>query len=114
MKTGTITIAGNTYLTCLSTRALMRLQDKGKGSIEKVFDELVESGSLSETFELLYMLMDAGARYAKLAGIENPPLISYDEMIDTLGIDDLPEVQKSLAGAIVASAPDIETVPEKK
>lgn len=114
MKTGTITIAGHTYLTCLSTRVLMRLQDKGKGSIKKVFAEIEKNASLSETFELLYMLMDAGARYAKLAGIENPPLISYDEMIDTLGIDDLPALQESIAAAVVASTPDIETVPAKK
>ena len=108
MKTGTIEIAGKTYITCLSTRVVMNLQKKGK--LEDVLADVEKSEDLSTIMELIYMLIDAGDRYAKLAGLDNPPLMSFDDMVDVLGIDDLANMRDAFAMAVVDATPDIKTV----
>lgn len=108
MKTGTIEIAGKTYLTCMSARTLTKLQEMG--GVAKVFERLDKSDDIEEVFKLLHMFMDAGARYAKIAGIDNPPLMSFDDLLDMVGLDDLAKLKDTVESTVTASAPTIETI----
>lgn len=106
MKTGKIEIAGKTYLTCLSAAVIVKLQEKG--DIQSIMADLEKSQSLKDSLEMIYLLIEAGSRYAKLTGIDNPPLMSFDDMCDILGMDDLIAMNTAITETIEAAAPDIE------
>ena len=60
-------------------------------------------------------MIDAGDRYAKIEGIDNPGTISYDELVDTLGVDEYQDVFGAIAEAVQkGTKPDVQTKPAKK
>lgn len=91
MRTGKIEINGKEYLLCFSTRVVRACSERygSVGNIDKALTSGTEAEMMDESFWLLETMMDAGARYAKLNGIEAPPPLSYDDLYDLCGLDDL-------------------------
>lgn len=112
MRTGKITIKGKEYLTCFSTRALIACEERS-GSIEHELEK-IEGGSIKECIWLIYQLIIAGDRYAKIEGIENPEPMTYDELIDSLGADEYPGIFKAIKDTTTAGTNrNIEVKPSK-
>ena len=101
MRTGKVEINGKEYLLCFSTRVLMALEERG-GSSEAELQRIMDEHKVSDLFWLLEKMIDAGDRYAKLEGIENPGTISGDNLIDLVGVDDYETMFQSIVGAVAA------------
>ena len=67
MRTGKITIGGKDYITCLSTRVLVALEERG-GDADQELARIMQGRKLGDLFWLLAQMIDAGDRYAKLEG----------------------------------------------
>ena len=107
MRTGTITINDKTYMTCMSIRVLTWLEGLGEGDSNVNLNRLLSEGNLSDIFQLLVQLIDAGDRYARINGLDNPGTITYDDLVDSMGIDDvdkLTEMAKSITDTISAGS----------
>lgn len=117
MRTGQITINGKTYLTCMSIRVLTWLEEYGDGDSNQNLSRLITEGNLTDMFRLLAQLIDAGDRYAKINDMENPGVLSYDELLDTMGVDDvekIAEMAKSITDTIKAGTEGhVKTKPAK-
>lgn len=107
MRTGTITINDKTYMTCMSIRVLTWLEDLGEGDSNANLSRLINEGKLTDMFQLLVQLIDAGDRYAKLNDIDNPGVLTYDELVDSMGVDDvdkLTQMARSITETISAGS----------
>lgn len=90
MRTAKIEIDGREHLLCFSARVVRACTEK-YGGVEKIGDALSEGSpveTLDEAVWLLATMMDAGARYAKLNGIDNPPPLSAEDMLDVCDLSD--------------------------
>lgn len=117
MKTGSIEINGKKYLLCFSARTMKNIVDK-YGNVS--FDELlsVDEKDLGKTFDttmwLLSLFLDAGSRFAKLNGLENPDPLSYEDLYDLCGFDDLSKLKGSISKTISSGLKrNVETEPRK-
>ena len=99
MKTGKVRIGNKEYVTCFSVRVMLNLREK-YGDIEKGLQGVAGVQNIEDAFWIVYELMKAGAQYAKLEGIENPPLPEYDTCLDLVGVDDLPEITNSIVDTV--------------
>lgn len=91
MRTGKIEVRGKEYILCFSARVVRDCSER-YGGIEKIGEALTEGTEakvMDECFWLLSMMMDAGARYAKLEGLNNPAPLSYDDLYDLCDMEDL-------------------------
>lgn len=114
MKTGKITINGKEYITCLSTRVLIALEERG-GNADKELSRIMKDAKLSDLFWLLAQMIDAGDRYAKLEGIENPGSITLEHLMDAMGPDDYEKLTEAMGATIKAgTTPTVESIPGKK
>ena len=113
MRTGKITVNGLDYITCLSTRVLVALEGRGGGA-DKELAPIVGSANLSDLFWLLAQMIDAGNRYAKLEGLENPGTLSLDDLLDTMGPDDYEGMTTAMTETVRAgTTPTVEAKPGK-
>ncbi len=116
MRTGKIEINGKEYLLCFSTR-VMRDCSERYGGIENMNKALLEGTGaqmMDESIWLLAVMMDAGARYAKLNSIETPPPLSYDDLYDLCGVDDLLGMKTKIFETVAnGNEREIEVEPEK-
>ena len=113
MRTSKITVAGTEYITCLSTRVLVALEERG-GDADKELARIMQGKKLADLFWLLAQMIDAGDRYAKLEGMDNPGTLSLDELIDRMGPDDYEAMTGALADTVRAgSTPTVEAQPAK-
>ena len=78
---------------------MLNLREK-YGDIEKGLQNVAGVQNIEDAFWIVYELMKAGAQYAKLEGIENPPLPEYDTCLDLVGVDDLPEITNGIVNAV--------------
>ena len=100
MRTGKITIGGKDYITCLSTRVLVALEERG-GTPTRSLPASCRAGSW-ETFWLLAQMIDAGDRYAKLEGLDNPGSLTLDAIMDCMGPDDYEAMTGAMAETVKA------------
>lgn len=116
MRTAKIEINGKEHLLCFSAR-VMRACSERYGSVENIGKALMEgteAQTMDESVWLLSAMMDAGARYAKMEGIETPPPLSYDDLYDLCGIDDLLEMKTKIFETVAnGSERKIETEAEE-
>lgn len=113
MRTGKITVNGLDYITCLSTRVLVALEERG-GDADKELARIMKSAKLSDLFWLLAQMIDAGNRYAKLEGLENPGTLSLDDLMDTMGPDDYDGMTLAMTETVRAgTTPTVEAKPGK-
>lgn len=113
MKTNRITIKGKNYITCFSTRVLLAVEDR-EGDCDKGLQRIMKDGKISDMFWLLAQMIDAGDRYAKMEGIENPGVLTYDELVDSVGVDEYQTMFGAIVNAVKAdSTPKVQTKPAK-
>lgn len=117
MRTGKIEINGKEYLLCFSTRVVRACSERygGVENIDKALMQGTEANMMDESFWLLATMMDAGARYAKLNGIETPPPLIYDDLYDLCGVDDLMGMKTKIFETVASgSEREIDTEPENE
>lgn len=113
MRTGKITVNGQEYITCLSTRVLVALEERG-GDADKELARIMQGRKLGDLFWLLAQMIDAGDRYAKLEGIDNPGTLSLDALMDSMGPDDYEVMTGAMADTVKAgTTPTVEAKPAK-
>lgn len=113
MRTGKITVNGQEYITCLSTRVLVALEERG-GDADKELARIMQGRKLGDLFWLLAKMIDAGDRYAKLEGIDNPGTLSLDALMDSMGPDDYEVMTGAMADTVKAgTTPTVEAKPAK-
>lgn len=116
MRTSTIDIFGKKHLMCFSARVIDACTNK-YGSFEGLEKAMsVANGSgLKDTLWFMSALLDAGDRYAKRNGIDNPPAPSFDDLLDCYGIDDLATIAEAITAATDAgSSVTVETEENSK
>ena len=108
MRTGKFEFCGKTYLLVFSARVNTALEAEGISMSE------LEKGGMPVTnlMRLLYHMIDAGARYAKLSGIENPGTVSYDDLLDGMDLADMEKIPQMLA-QVVSGERKVEAEPPK-
>lgn len=102
MRTGSIVINKKEYVLCFSARVVRACTER-YGSIDNIDKHLLEgteTQTMDESVWLLEQMIAAGDRYAKQEGIENPAPLSYDEIYDLCGLDDLMGMRTKIFGAI--------------
>lgn len=97
MRTGKITIGGKDYITCLSTRVLVALEERG-GDADQELARIMQGRKLGDLFWLLAQMIDAGDRYAKLEGLDNPGSLTLDAIMDCMGPDDYEAMTGAMGG----------------
>lgn len=116
MRTATININGKERLLCFSMRAILAVNDR-YGGVEKIGAALSGesvSQNLQEAIWLISTMLEAGARYAALSGMDNPPALSCEELYDLCGADDLAELRGKIVETIVRGRDvHVEVEPEK-
>lgn len=113
MRTAKAKIHGKEYLICFSTRVLMALEERD-GDSSAGLEKIMKTQKVSDVFWLLAQMIDAGDRYAKIEGIDNPGTISYDELVDTLGVDEYQDVFGAITEAVQkGTKPEVQTKPAK-
>lgn len=116
MRTARIEIEGREYLLCFSARVVRAVTER-YGGVEAIDGAL--SGSepvraLDEAVWLLAVMMDGGARYAKLNDIDNPPALTADELLDVLDISDFGRLKDKIAETITnGKSVNVEAEPPK-
>ena len=101
MRTGKITIGGKDYITCLSTRVLVALEEGG-GDADQELARIMQGRKLGDLFWLLAQMIDAGDRYAKLEGLDNPGSLTLDAIMDCMGPDDYEAMTGAMAETVKA------------
>lgn len=113
MRTGKVKIRGKDYITCFSTRVLLALEER-EGNSDKALQQILSNGKVTDMFWLLAQMIDAGDRYAKIEGLDNPGTLTFDEIIDSIGVDDYETMFDALAEAVKrGSTPTVQTKPSK-
>lgn len=90
MRTAKITLNGEDHLLCFSARVVRNCTER-YGAIEGInaalsTDDTVKA--LDESMWMLSQMMEAGARYARMNGIENPEPLDVDGLYDCCDMND--------------------------
>lgn len=111
MRTASIEVNSRTYLTCLSTRVLMALEERG-GDADAELRRILEGGRLADLFWLLAQMIDAGSRYARHEGLDDPGTLTFDQLVDLMGPDDYQRMNAAVAETVKAGTrPTVEVRP---
>ena len=108
MRTGRFDFYGKSYLITFSARVNAALEAEGIR-----LDRLAENDTpVSSIVKILAHMIDAGDRYAKLSGIDNPGTVDYDTLLDGL---DLPDIQRipALIAEVAQGERNVEATPPK-
>ena len=116
MRTATIEINGKSYLLCFSARVIRACTER-YGDVSALADALDAEDPvkrLDEAVWVLSQMMDAGARYAKLNGIETPPPLPPDGILDQTDLSDFFRLRMSIKATITSGqAKHVEVEPSK-
>ena len=102
MRTASITLNGQEHLLCFSARVVRACTER-YGDVSGLGDALDNPDklkALDEAVWILAQMMDAGARYAKLNGLENPEPLSFDAIYDMSDLNDFFAIVAPLAGGV--------------
>lgn len=116
MRTARITIDGAEHLLCFSARVVRACTER-YGEMGGM-DEALTSGSpvqaMDEAVWMIATMMDAGARYAKLNGLDNPPPLTEEELLDVCDLGDLTQLTSKITETITnGKTPTVEAEPAK-
>lgn len=98
MRTGKITVNEKEYLLCFSAKVILSCSNR-YGNVDGIWKKLSsdsEAEVLTETFWLLSEMMDAGASYAKLTGIDNPKPLTEEELLVLVDLSDLANMKAKI------------------
>ena len=116
MRTATITIDGQEHLLCFSLRVTQACIER-YGDVRKINDAILAedlSTSMAESLWLLAQMMDGGARYAALQGIQTAPALSAEQLRELCDISDLSGIRGKIAETITnGRAMTVEAQPGK-
>lgn len=104
MRTTKLTLVGIEYTLCFSARVVRDCTER-YGDVNKVFDAMSEGEQyqqLDEVFWMLSRLMDAGERYDRHMGLNPPPALTFDDLYDTLDINDLTGLQAAVVNSVIS------------
>lgn len=115
MKTGKVKIGNKEYITCFSVRVMMNIREK-YGDIEDGMQKVAGGfENLEDDFWIVYEMMKAGAKYAEMEGLENPPVPEYETLYDLVDMHDMRTLVKSIVSTIkTGSETEIETEPSEE
>lgn len=102
MRTASIEIGGKAHLLCFSARVVRAVTER-YGGMEHIDEALSTEDpvkALDEAVWLLAAMMDGGARYAKMSGMETPPPLTADELLDVLDIGDFAALREKIAETV--------------
>ena len=116
MRTARITIDGAEHLLCFSARVVRACTERYGEMVG--MDEALTSGSpvqaMDESVWMIATMMDAGARYAKLNGLDNPPPLTAEELLDVCDLGDLNQLTSKITETITnGKTPTVEAEPAK-
>lgn len=116
MKTAKITLDGREYLLCFSTRVVKQCAER-YGGVEQIGEALGSEDAVQALDESLWMLaamLDAGARYAKLNGLENPAPPDRETLYDLCDVSDFAGLKGKIMETVTAGkAHRVEAEPGK-
>lgn len=102
MRTAKMSVDGREYLLCLSGRVIRNVTEKF-GSIPamyEAFSQEEQEKSLDAAVWVLSQMIQAGDRYAKLNGLENPGKLSFDDLYDLFDINDFTGIYSKIKETI--------------
>nr|DAZ48363.1 MAG TPA: tail assembly chaperone protein [Caudoviricetes sp.] len=104
MRTASIEIGGKAHLLCFSARVVRAVTER-YGGVEHI-DTALSAGdplkALDEAVWLLATMMDGGARYAKINGLETAPPLTADELLDVMDLNDFGQLRTKITEAVVS------------
>lgn len=104
MRTASIEIGGKAHLLCFSARVVRAVTER-YGGVERI-DMALSAGdplkALDEAVWLLATMMDGGARYAKINGLETAPPLTADELLDVMDLNDFGQLRTKITEAVVS------------
>ena len=104
MRTASIEIGGKSHLLCFSARVVRAVTER-YGGVEHI-DTALSAGdplkALDEAVWLLSTMMDGGARYAKINGLETAPPLTADELLDVMDLNDFGQLRTKITEAVVS------------
>lgn len=105
MRTGKIAINGKEYLLCFSARTMRNFSERygGLENMDKVMTDGTEVEQLDESIWQLKEMLEAGNRYAKLEGLENPEPPSTEDLYDLCDIGDFTKMKERIFESITES-----------
>lgn len=98
-RTATITLGGNTYTLCYSTRVLAEIEETGvsyRDFVETLADKV------SSRITLLAALMRAGYKYDRDQGKAPPEPMTEEELLDNTYVGDQAAIYKAIMDALKA------------
>ena len=104
MRTASIEIGGKAHLLCFSARGVRAVTER-YGGVERIDTALSADDplkALDEAVWLLSTMMDGGARYAKLNGLETAPPLTADELLDVMDLSDFGQLRTKITEAVVS------------
>ena len=104
MRTASIEICGKEHLLCFSARVVRACTEK-YGEVENIDSALSADDpvkALDEAVWLLATMMDGGARYAKINGLETEPPLTADELLDVMDLNDFGQLRTKITEAVVS------------
>lgn len=109
MRTGKFEFYGKTYLLTFSARVSAALEADGiqLEALEK------SAAPVTTIVKMLAYMIDAGDRYAKMNGIENPGTVPVDQLLDGMDLVELQQKVPRLLADIVAGERNVEAEPPK-
>ena len=102
MRTATITINGKEHLLCFSARVIRACTERygDVSGLGDALDDPDKGKALDEAVWILAQMMDAGARYAKLNGLECPEPLSVDAIYDTSDLGDFFAIRQRVVDTV--------------
>lgn len=104
MRTASIEIGGKAHLLCFSARVVRAVTER-YGGVERIDTALSADDplkALDEAVWLLSTMMDGGARYAKLNGLETAPPLTADELLDVMDLSDFGQLRTKITEVVVS------------
>lgn len=104
MRTASIEIGGKAHLLCFSARVVRAVTER-YGGVERIDTALSADDplkALDEAVWLLATMMDGGARYAKMNGLETAPPLTADELLDVMDLNDFGQLRTKITEAVVS------------
>ena len=115
MRTARLTLNGQDHLLCFSTRVVRSCTER-YGDVANIDEALSGDGvkPLDESIWLLAEMMAAGDRYAKMMGLDNPPPLTADDLLDACDLNDFIGLKRKIAETITSGQrTTVEVTPQK-
>lgn len=101
-----MTLAGQERLMCFSTRARYALEDRfgGLKEMAEAFSAENVRAKSDAILDAAVILLDAGARHAKMSGLETAGALTKEELLDLTSTEELEILLVGIYDAITAGA----------